>query len=53
MIVYVYDKVTNEKKRAIKDITFILSKTDEFIAVSTKDEIHIPKEGIKLVVYGH
>ena len=53
MIVYVYDKTTNEKKKAYKGITFLLSKSDEFICVSTDEEIHIPKEGIKLVVYGH
>ena len=53
MILYVYDKTTNEKKKAYKDITFLLSKKDEFIAVSNEEEIHIPKEGIKLVVYGH
>lgn len=52
MIVYVYDKKTNEKVETIKDVFRVSANKDNFVVHNNGETINIPKKGIKLVVYG-
>lgn len=52
MIVYIYDKRTNEKKESYNDVYRIASNEKEFIVHTPEGKETIQKKGIKLVVYG-
>lgn len=54
MIVYVYDKECNVKYATYKNVTEIISKDDCYIIYQKENDTTtgIPKEGVKIVVYG-
>lgn len=52
MIVYVYDKKSNEKVETVKDVYRVSSDKDSFIVHTTDGIEKIQKKGRKLVVYG-
>ena len=52
MIVYIYDKKTNEKKESFKNVYRISSNKDNFKIHDEEGEKNISKQGVKLVVYG-
>lgn len=52
MIVYVYDKTTNEKKYVNKNVCAIVSTPYSFLLTDNKTTITVPKENVKLTVYG-
>lgn len=52
MIVYVYNKETNEKRVTLKGVTQVVSATNVFHVYQGEEMVDIPKVNIKLVVYG-
>lgn len=52
MIVYVYDKKTDEKRATLKGVTQVVSAANVFHVYQGEDMTNIPKVNIKLVVYG-
>ena len=52
MIVYVYADKTNAKIDTIKGATKIESRRGEFWITAEGELYVVPKEGIKIVVYG-
>lgn len=51
MVVYVYNKKTNEKVETFKNVTGVISDKEEFLIIMEETK-KVKKKGIKLVVYG-
>lgn len=53
MLVYIYDKKTNEKLETFKNCMGIISDKKKFLIITEDDKTkEIEKKAIKLVVYG-
>ena len=52
MLVYIYNKRTNEKVETIKNVEGILSKETTFKIKTADGFKEVEKKNIKLVVYG-
>ena len=52
MIVYIYNKETNQKLNVYKNVTTVTSTKNFFQLVREDNVIAVDKDNIKLVVYG-